>query len=192
MEAKDTPRPHPGGARSMESWLVSAGRDRRPGAPLNVPPWPASNFVLGERRGRERDECQECAAEKRSGSRSHGHLVLPASIRRDARTPPEAQVKPATRLGCLPRACPCTVCTMKESRARARVDDMTPRLLEAMPSATTRELRLEIRRGDAALDLLGRPEFREAWHSLHQACPWATAFQDAPFADVWYRSYRTR
>jgi CelD/BcsL family acetyltransferase involved in cellulose biosynthesis len=61
-----------------------------------------------------------------------------------------------------------------------------------MPSATTRELRLEIRRGDAALDLLGRPEFREAWHSLHQACPWATAFQDAPFADVWYRSYRTR
>jgi len=81
---------------------------------------------------------------------------------------------------------------MKESRARARVDDMTPRLLEAMPSATTRELRLEIRRGDAALDLLGRPEFREAWHSLHQACPWATAFQDAPFADVWYRSYRTR
>jgi cystathionine gamma-synthase len=56
MEAKDTPRPHPGGARSMESWLVSAGRDRRPGAPLNVPPWPASNFVLGELRAYARDD----------------------------------------------------------------------------------------------------------------------------------------
>jgi hypothetical protein len=55
---------------------------------------------------------------------------------------------------------------MRESRARARVDDMTPRLLEAMPSATTRELRLEIRRGAPAFDLLGRPEFREAWHWL--------------------------
>src|SRR3989440_10906403 len=41
---------------SVESWLVSAGRDRRPGAPLNVPPCPASNFVLGEHRGYSRDD----------------------------------------------------------------------------------------------------------------------------------------
>ena len=41
---------------SVESWLVSAGRDRRPGSPLNVPPWPASNFVLGERRAYSRDD----------------------------------------------------------------------------------------------------------------------------------------
>jgi len=41
---------------SIESWLVSAGRDRRPGSPLNVPPWPASNFVLGERRAYSRDD----------------------------------------------------------------------------------------------------------------------------------------
>lgn len=41
---------------SPESWLVSAGRDRRPGSPLNVPPWPASNFVLGERRAYSRDD----------------------------------------------------------------------------------------------------------------------------------------
>jgi cystathionine gamma-synthase len=34
-----------------ESWLVSAGRATEPGAPLNVPPIPASNFVIG--RGRE-------------------------------------------------------------------------------------------------------------------------------------------
>jgi cystathionine gamma-synthase len=41
---------------SVESWLVSAGRDRRPGSPLNVPPWPASNFVLGESRAYSRDD----------------------------------------------------------------------------------------------------------------------------------------
>src|SRR5512141_2467873 len=41
---------------SVESWLVSAGRDRRPGAPLNVPPWPASNFVLGGQRAYARDD----------------------------------------------------------------------------------------------------------------------------------------
>jgi cystathionine gamma-synthase len=39
-----------------ESWLVSAGRDRRPGLPLNVPPCPASNFVLGEHRAYSRDD----------------------------------------------------------------------------------------------------------------------------------------
>jgi len=41
---------------SIESWLVSAGRDRRPGSPLNVSPCPASNFVLGERRAYSRDD----------------------------------------------------------------------------------------------------------------------------------------
>ena len=41
---------------SVESWLISAGRDRRPGSPLNVPPFPASNFVLGERRAYSRDD----------------------------------------------------------------------------------------------------------------------------------------
>jgi cystathionine gamma-synthase len=45
-----------GDPRSVESWLVSAGRDRRPGSPLNVPPWPASNFVLGEHRAYSRDD----------------------------------------------------------------------------------------------------------------------------------------
>ncbi len=34
-----------------ESWLVSAGRAAEPGAPLNVPPIPASNFLIGQ--GRE-------------------------------------------------------------------------------------------------------------------------------------------
>lgn len=44
------------GGFSVESWLVSAGRDGRPGAPLNVPPVPASNFVLGDRRAYSRDD----------------------------------------------------------------------------------------------------------------------------------------
>ena len=56
MEPKDQTRPHPSDVGSMESWLVSAGRDRRPGAPLNVPPWPASNFVLGGQRAYARDD----------------------------------------------------------------------------------------------------------------------------------------
>ena len=56
MGARDTTGPHVGDAGSIESWLVSAGRDRRPGAPLNVPPWPASNFVLGAQRAYARDD----------------------------------------------------------------------------------------------------------------------------------------
>lgn len=41
---------------SVESWLVAAGRDSRPGAPLNVPLVPASNFVLGGQRSYTRDD----------------------------------------------------------------------------------------------------------------------------------------
>ena len=43
-------------AGSVDSWLVAAGRDRRPGSPLNVPPWPASNFVRGDHRAYSRDD----------------------------------------------------------------------------------------------------------------------------------------
>ncbi|HKS28438.1 MAG TPA: PLP-dependent transferase [Pyrinomonadaceae bacterium] len=39
-----------------ESWLVSAGRSEEPGAPLNVPLVPASNFILGSARGYSRDD----------------------------------------------------------------------------------------------------------------------------------------
>src|SRR5437764_9122220 len=56
MHPRDTKGPHAPGAGSIESWLVSAGRDRRSGAPLNVPPWPASNFVLGDQRAYSRDD----------------------------------------------------------------------------------------------------------------------------------------
>jgi cystathionine gamma-synthase len=56
MSAMDTKQQNTGDHRSVESWLVSAGRDRRAGSPLNVPPIPASNFVLGERRAYSRDD----------------------------------------------------------------------------------------------------------------------------------------
>src|SRR4051812_28473347 len=56
MDPTDTTGPHAPGAGSIESGLVSAGRDRTPGAPLNVPPWPASNFVLGGQRAYSRDD----------------------------------------------------------------------------------------------------------------------------------------
>jgi len=39
-----------------ESWLVSAGRVSEPGAPLNVPPIPASNFIIGRGRVYSRDD----------------------------------------------------------------------------------------------------------------------------------------
>ena len=41
---------------SVESWLVAAGRDRTPGSPLNVPLYPASNFVRGGQRAYTRDD----------------------------------------------------------------------------------------------------------------------------------------
>jgi cystathionine gamma-synthase len=44
-----------GGRISAESWLVAGGRPGRPGEPLNVPPIPASNFLLGSERSYSRD-----------------------------------------------------------------------------------------------------------------------------------------
>ena len=61
-----------------------------------------------------------------------------------------------------------------------------------MTPTMTRPLRLQTHRGDAALELIEQTGFRHAWRSLHQACPWSTAFQDAPFAGTWYRAYRAR
>src|ERR1700675_1370371 len=55
MTSRDTTGHNAGDPGSVESWLVSAGRDRRPGSPLNVPPCPAANFALGEPRADPRD-----------------------------------------------------------------------------------------------------------------------------------------
>jgi cystathionine gamma-synthase len=56
MTSMNAPRHNSDDHGSVESWLVSAGRDRLPGSPLNVPPIPASNFVLGEHRAYSRDD----------------------------------------------------------------------------------------------------------------------------------------
>src|SRR3984893_5890944 len=56
MTSKNTIGHSAGDSGSVESWLVRAGRDRRPGSPLNLPPCPASNFVLGDRRAYSRDD----------------------------------------------------------------------------------------------------------------------------------------
>ena len=56
MTSTDTPGPDTRDHGSVESWLVSAGRDRRPGSPLNVPPVLASTFAMGEGRVYSRDD----------------------------------------------------------------------------------------------------------------------------------------
>jgi len=56
MTSNASPAHNAGDSASVESWLVSAGRSREPGSPLNVPLWPASNFVLGDRRAYARDD----------------------------------------------------------------------------------------------------------------------------------------
>lgn len=56
MKAGDDTVRNTSGSDSVESWVVAAGRDRRPGSPLNVPPWPASNFVRGDQRAYSRDD----------------------------------------------------------------------------------------------------------------------------------------
>jgi len=56
MKSGDATADNAPGSGSVDSWVVSAGRDRRPGAPLNVPPWPSSNFVKGDRRVYSRNE----------------------------------------------------------------------------------------------------------------------------------------
>lgn len=66
---------------SIESWLVSAGRGHRPGAPLNVPMSPASNFVLGDTRAYSRDDGTPGweAFEAAVGGLEGGHAVAFAS-----------------------------------------------------------------------------------------------------------------
>jgi cystathionine gamma-synthase len=53
-EMNEHPTVHRG--LSAASLLVAAGRDRRPGSPLNRPLVPASNFILGTERAYSRDD----------------------------------------------------------------------------------------------------------------------------------------
>jgi cystathionine gamma-synthase len=76
--SKDT---HLAGISSADSLLVAAGRDRRPGAPLNMPPMLASNFVLGTDRAYARDDGTPTweALEDVVGVMEGGHSVAFAS-----------------------------------------------------------------------------------------------------------------
>ncbi|HYV44485.1 MAG TPA: PLP-dependent transferase [Myxococcaceae bacterium] len=62
---------------SAASLLVVAGRDRRPGSPLNRPPVPASNFILGTERAYSRDDGTPTweALEEIVGLLEGGHTV---------------------------------------------------------------------------------------------------------------------
>ncbi len=75
-----TDLPH-SGISSAESLLVAAGRDRRPGASLNLPLVPASNFVLGGERAYARDDGTPTweALEEIVGLLDGGHAVAFAS-----------------------------------------------------------------------------------------------------------------
>ncbi|WP_298404395.1 PLP-dependent aspartate aminotransferase family protein [uncultured Chloroflexus sp.] len=65
----------------LESWLVTAGRSAEPGAPLNVPPIPASNFILGQGRSYARTDSTPTweALEEIVGGLEGGHAVAFAS-----------------------------------------------------------------------------------------------------------------
>jgi cystathionine gamma-synthase len=71
----------PTGSLKPDSWLVSAGRDRRAGAPLNVPLVPASTFVIGAGREYARDHGTPTweALEEVVGGLEGGHAVAFAS-----------------------------------------------------------------------------------------------------------------
>ena len=65
----------------MDSWVVWAGREGTPGAPLNVPLVPASNFTLGSARAYARDDGTPTweALEEIVGSLEGGEAVAFAS-----------------------------------------------------------------------------------------------------------------
>lgn len=71
---------HPSGIKP-ESWLVTAGRVSEPGAPLNVPLIPASNFILGTERGYSRNDGTQTweALEEIVGGLESGKAVAFAS-----------------------------------------------------------------------------------------------------------------
>ncbi|HEX3248693.1 MAG TPA: aminotransferase class I/II-fold pyridoxal phosphate-dependent enzyme [Pyrinomonadaceae bacterium] len=64
-----------------ESWIVSAGRASEPGAPLNVPLIPASNFIIGTGREYSRDDGTQTweALEEVVGGLESGKAVAFAS-----------------------------------------------------------------------------------------------------------------
>ena len=49
---------------------------------------------------------------------------------------------------------------------------------------------LRLSQGKEAHETLANPAFRSQWAQLHQACPWATAFQSPGYIAAWYEAYK--
>jgi hypothetical protein len=95
--SKDT---HLTGLYTPDSQLVAAGRDRRPGAPLNSPPVLASNFVLGTERAYARDDGTPTweALEEIAGLLEGGNL---------SRSLPGWRASPRCSTNCMPARISC-------------------------------------------------------------------------------------
>ena len=90
-----------------ESWLVAAGRPVEPGAPLNVPLIPASNFLIGQGREYSRDDGTPTweALEEIVGGLEAGKAVAFASGMAAVARSPERHVRPPhPHDGAVPRA----------------------------------------------------------------------------------------
>jgi hypothetical protein len=88
---------------SVESWLIAAGRDRRTGSTLNVPLYPASNFVLGDRRMRRTSAdttCHQLGCRRVHNRTAGRHSWVGASASGDA----SAQRRYRSRGGSLERS----------------------------------------------------------------------------------------
>ncbi len=51
---------------------------------------------------------------------------------------------------------------------------------------------LRLSQGKEAHQILADPAFRFQWTQLHQACPWATAFQSPGYVTAWHEAYKNQ
>jgi CelD/BcsL family acetyltransferase involved in cellulose biosynthesis len=63
--------------------------------------------------------------------------------------------------------------------------------MDTTPAAPPQFDIVQLQAGEV-LQAFSDPRFRTAWDCLYDACPWATVFQSAAFAAVWYESYSSR
>ncbi len=49
---------------------------------------------------------------------------------------------------------------------------------------------LSISQGKEAHETISNPGFQSQWARLHEACPWATAFQSPGYITAWYEAYK--
>ena len=49
---------------------------------------------------------------------------------------------------------------------------------------------LSLNHSKEARETISNPGFQSQWAQLHQACPWATAFQSPGYITAWYEAYK--